>query len=209
MSDRIPTLKIVKETTFVNPSAEHVDFYLCGNIGDASDYIEWFQKLRGARDTDVIRIHINACGGDMYTMVQLVDAIKCSKSRVIAYAEGQVFSAATMVFLCCDGFYISPWSSFMFHTYSTGIFGKSSEITANLEFKQKYTKTLFDDMYEHILSAEEIENLYTGSDIWITASEMSLRLTARNKIRNAEHEEAIKPVKKPAKMKPRAKTTKR
>ena len=42
------------------------DFYLTGEIKEASEYIEWFDTIRNSSSKDLITIHINSFGGDIF-----------------------------------------------------------------------------------------------------------------------------------------------
>ena len=181
---------ILKESdVYSGVRAEVHDFYMSDSIGPPTDYMNWLHIIRNSRANDVIRIHINSPGGDLYTTVQLVDAIKGSNANVIGCVEGQCASAATIVFLACDAYYVSPYSMFMFHTYSAGMFGKSSDIYSKIEFKRKFTDFLFEDTYEHVLTKAELDKMKSGTDIWIDAEEMAVRLNNRNDARLKEIEE--------------------
>ena len=92
-------------------------FYLSGEIGESSEYIQWFDVIRNSTETDVIRIHINSYGGDLFTAIQFIRCMAECKSKIIASVEGVCMSAATVIFLSADIFEISEHSMFMFHNY--------------------------------------------------------------------------------------------
>jgi len=65
-----------KQKFFVEPAAKIFNFYLCGEIKEAEEYIEWFQILRSVGETDIVYIRINSEGGDLFSTLQLVRAIQ-------------------------------------------------------------------------------------------------------------------------------------
>lgn len=116
-----------------------------------------------------------------------------------------------------DSFEISPHTTFMFHTYSGGSVGKGNELRLKAEYEAKWAETFMHDVYEGLLTKEEIDAMLEGKDYWWPATEVADRLMKMVEYREdkmakmvedmmAEIEEAQKPKKKaPAKRKPRAK----
>ena len=112
-------------------------FYLVGEITTPDDYVEWFEIIRNATENDVVKIHINSPGGNLFTAVQFMRVMGESQAKIIASVEGACMSAATMVFLSADGFEISEHSMFMFHNYSGGTIGKGGEMYDNIMYERK------------------------------------------------------------------------
>ena len=73
------------------------DLYLVGEIGDAKNYISWFELIRNARPNDMITIHINSPGGNLYTTLQILRVMKESRASITCSIEGACMSAATMM----------------------------------------------------------------------------------------------------------------
>jgi len=186
------------------------DFYLTGDVGDSKNFIQWFHQIRNARETDLIRIHINSCGGDLLTTIQLISCMQESPAKVIGFVEGACMSAATMIFLACDDHDISKHSSFLFHNYSGGVIGKGGEMYSSMVHQRKWSDTLMSEFYEHILTPEEIEGLLDDKDVWLDRDEMIERLENREKKREEIRETAEKTVRKTTKRKTtKRKTTKK
>lgn len=197
-----------KANNFSGEYGSVMDFYLSGNIGEASEYIEWFHKIRNARPTDVINFHINCPGGNLFTTVQFLQVLDECNAHVIMNVSGACMSAATLIFLQGDEFAINEHSAFLFHNYSGGMIGKGGEMYSNMIHDRKWSEKLFRSQYEGFLTAEEISNLIDDKDIWMDANTVVERLEARNKAREEEAAEAEKPAKrKTAKRKTAKKTT--
>ena len=189
-----------------------MDFYLLGSIGEASEYIEWFHKIRNARPTDVINIHINCPGGNLFTTVQFIQVLSECNAHINMNVTGACMSAATLIFLQGDDFIINEHSAFLFHNYSGGMIGKGGEMYSNVMHDRKWSEKLFRSQYEDFLTAEEISNLVDDKDIWMDANTVVERLKARGEAREEELEvekDGIKEEIPPKKKTTKKKTTKK
>ena len=166
---------------FMDKAAAHVhEFYLNGEILGSDTYTEWFDKIRHAPESDAIKIYINSRGGDLATTVQFMRVMNESNATIIASVEGDCMSAATLIFLTAKAHEISNHSLFMFHNYSSLVYGKGNEMTAEVLHTKKWGEKLMRDVYRDFLSKPEIDALLSGSDIWLAPEEVVERLTKRN-----------------------------
>ena len=175
-------LKPSPSNAYQRPVANVYDFYLAGNIGDAKDYQDWNQLMRSATENDGIVIHINSNGGEIFTAIQLIRAMADSNATICASVEGMCMSAATLIFLCADVVEVSEHSHFMFHTYSSGNWGKGSDQLANVMADDKWARHLFNSVYKGFLKPQEIKEMIDGKDFWMNPAEVNKRLAARNNI---------------------------
>ena len=104
-----------------------------------------------------------------------------SPATVIASVEGMCMSAATLIFLSAEICEISEHSHFMFHTYSSGNWGKGNEQIANVQADDKWARHLFQSVYKDFLTPQELKQMVDGKDFWMTPSEVTKRLETRNK----------------------------
>lgn len=170
---------------FSNPLKQYIqagmirhDFYITGAIGDASDYADLLHTLNTATPIDQIFLHINSPGGDFYTACQIADAISKSKAGlVIACAEGQVISAATIIFLACDNWDVSDFSTFMFHTSSGIQGGKMPDTIKQAEAHKEHLNRVCGIVYDPFFSDKEIDQILNyNQDIWLTPDQVRERL---------------------------------
>lgn len=165
------------------PLATLLDVYIIGEIGEASDYIEVFDKIRNSGEHDVVRLHINSQGGYLSTAIQFMRCLNETSARIIASVEGECASAATLLMLCAHSFEISDHSLVMCHTYSAGMYpSKGHEIRDRARFDENWSNKLFRDAYKHFMSDEEITQMIEGKDFWFSAEETIDRLNKRTKI---------------------------
>lgn len=162
---------------YVNqPLGQVHHFYISGEITEAENYTEWFSIMRAAGPMDVIYIHLNSEGGDAFTTIQMMRALNESEAKVITSAEGMVASAATMIFLCGDQCEISDHSVFMFHTFSSFSYGKSSEMQAQVKLEASWGEKLVKSVYGGFLTDAEMASLLDGKDYWMEAEDVLERL---------------------------------
>jgi len=184
MSESSPTKPINIQPTgnaYERPVARVFDLYLTGIIGEAKEYQDWNQILRMSSEHDAVIIHINSSGGDMFSAIQLMKAISESPATVIASVEGMCMSAATLIFLSAEVCEISEHSHFMFHTYSSGNWGKGNEQLAGVQADDKWARNLFQSVYRDFLTTQEMKQMIDGKDFWMSPKEVTDRLEKRNK----------------------------
>lgn len=181
-----------KPNNFSGEYGSVMEFYLSGNIGEASEYIEWFHKIRNARQTDVINMHINCPGGNLFTTVQFLQVLKECPAHIIMNVSGACMSAATLIFLEGDEYIINEHSAFLFHNYSGGMIGKGGEMYSNVVHDRQWSESLFRSQYEGFLTAEEIDQLMDDKDIWMDAQSVGNRLRAKNDAEEAAADAELK-----------------
>jgi ATP-dependent protease ClpP protease subunit len=165
------------------------EFYLSGEIESSEEYIQWFDTIRHAGETDVVKIYVNSPGGDVFTAIQFMRALNDTSAKVVMSVEGICASAATMIMLCGDSFEISDHSMFMFHNYSGGTFGKGGEMLDQLQHERKWSEKLLRDIYKDFLTDEEITAVLENKDIWMDGEEVATRLKSRQEKIDAEQKE--------------------
>ena len=167
---------------YEKPVARILDFYISGDIKEAKEYTAWNQLMRNATENDAVIIHINSSGGDIFSAIQLMRTMAEAPATVIASVEGMCMSAATLIFLCADVCEVSEHSHFMFHTYSSGNWGKGNEQIASALANDKWARHLFNQVYKGFLEPKEIKEMIDGKDFWMDPTEVKKRLEKRNKV---------------------------
>lgn len=191
-------------------------FYLSGEVKAPSEYTSWFETIRASSDQDIIFIHINSYGGDLFTAIQFMRVLNETKATVIASVEGACMSAATIPFLCAKHWEISKHSMFMFHNYSSGAIGKGGELYDQIAHERKWSESLLKDIYSGFLTENEINAILENKDIWLSGEQVAERLNTRAKAQDGGSKAgnpkkkaiAKKPTKKAAKPTPAKKKVK-
>jgi len=155
------------------------EFYLVGEIGPPIDYLEWFDTIRHAGETDIVKIYINSDGGDLFTAIQFLRVLSDTPATIICSVEGACMSAATLIFMCGQQFEVTPHSIFMFHNYSGGAMGKGGEMIDQLQHERRWSERLMREVYKDFLSSEEIKSMLDNKDIWMDGEEVVKRVNAK------------------------------
>jgi ATP-dependent protease ClpP protease subunit len=184
-----------KESFTDKPLSRMSDYYLSGHLDRPEEYIEWFDQIRNAGANDVIVLHINCFGGDLYTAIQFIRVLQECQGIVVASVEGACMSAATMIFLQADEVEISNHSAFMFHNYSGGTIGKGGEMIDQLTYERSWSEKLLKEVYADFLNEKEIESILNGKDLWMSSDEVTKRMASKAKKINKEISKKSKAIK--------------
>lgn len=203
------SIKCYKQTIPVNI----YHFYISDQIEDYKPFQDLINILKTAEEHDRILIYLNCPGGDLYVAIQIINAIRTSRATVVTCMDGQVCSAATLIFLSGHEYIVNKHCSFMIHNYSEGVFGKGNEIISRVKHATDWFKKLTYEIYGGFLTDIEIKDMLEGKDIWLDSDEVLDRLQKNNqpiaKLDDDEDEPELVPIlqkKKPvAKKKPPAK----
>ena len=168
------------------------DVYIANEIVLPAAYSPLMSTLHTASSDDQVHIHLNTWGGDGGTAIQLVHAMQRSGAQVIAFAEGDVASAGTFIFLAADAQVVQPYSSLMIHNFSGGVFGKGHEMRSQSDHLHKRWRKFFDDVYQDFLTKKEIKEVIGGRDMWMMADEVEDRLKKREQKRQVRVEKEMK-----------------
>lgn len=155
------------------------EFYITGTIESADEYTEWFHTIRNANATDVVKLHINSPGGDLWTAIQFVHVLAETEATIQIVVEGACMSAATLLFLMGHEFEVSPHAMFMIHNYSGGSLGKGGEMYDNIVHERKWSENLLHDAYDGFLTQDEIKSILDNKDLWMGTNEVLERLEKR------------------------------
>lgn len=118
--------------------------FLFGDIIDGTlyDVMMRIKAILYIRDEekkkDPINLIINSDGGDVYEALGIIDYIQSLDIKINTICRGRAMSAAAL--LLCSGTGIraaSKNSTIMFHEMSSGIYGKSSDMKANVQHMEK------------------------------------------------------------------------
>ena len=152
------------------------DIYIVGEIENPANYIDAIHIIRYCTENDIIIIHLNSSGGDLFSALQFSSAIKSSKAKIYCNVEGLCVSAATLIFFASHYVSIEKHSVFLFHTYSANVSHKKShELSAQLQHDIAWVKSILTDVYNFFLSKAEIDDILNGKDIWMNTDEVNRR----------------------------------
>ena len=123
--------------------------YMFGDIAEGTLY-DLVLRIRAvlhmrdeAKKNDAINIVINSDGGDVYEALGMIDYIQSLNVKVNTICRGRAMSAAALLLCAGTGTRVaSKNSTIMFHEISSGIYGKSSDMKANVQHTEKLEEIL-------------------------------------------------------------------
>ena len=151
-----------------------VTAYLMSEVYEPEVYNELCYTLEHT-DAEQVRLMINNNGGQLDAMLSILDSMSRCNCEIVGVLSGSVASAATMIALSCDKLEVAPHTSFMIHSSSGGVSGKTHETKAYMDFSNENTKRVFNDIYKNFLTQEEIDRVLDGKDMWLNTKDIKER----------------------------------
>ena len=154
------------------------EYFLYGEIGESSEYIELADALRSANETDEFIIRIDSGGGLLSGANVIINAINQCQAHVHCVIESMVGSAATFVMLACHSYSLGEEAECFVHTASSGYVGKEHEQHAYMQHSRNKIHRMMKDRYLGFLSKTELQAVLNGQDMWFDRDELGERLQA-------------------------------
>lgn len=168
--------------------------FVFGDIADGTLY-DLILKIRAilymrsdATKNDPITIIINSDGGDVYEALGMIDYINSLDVKVNTICRGRAMSAAAL--LLCAGTGIraaSKNATIMFHELSSGLYGKSSDMKANMQHIETLDSCLINIMTVNSNKSATFWKDITGKDYYLSPEE-ALELNVIDTIIPSKHE---------------------
>jgi ATP-dependent protease ClpP protease subunit len=74
-----------------------------------------FYTLSTASETDLVYIHLNTCGGDFDTGLQIINYMLASNAHVVTVLEARAYSMGAFIFLTGDELLLHDNCQLLFH----------------------------------------------------------------------------------------------
>jgi ATP-dependent protease ClpP protease subunit len=164
-------------------SSSHWQFDLKGEIKSYNDYKDLIKCLHESSENDTVTIRINSSGGLVDVGIMIVKAMQSSSARVLCEIIYPSQSMAAVIALCGDSLNLQKHTFLMFHTYTTGTYGKSDEILQDVVHNERHTKAMFTDIVRPFLTKCETDKMFDGKDIYIHWDDEDLELRKKRQFR--------------------------
>jgi len=130
-------------------------------LEEPQDFRDLTQLLDTAEANDTIVIRVNTFGGDIYSMISIINSIQNSKAYVMAEVA-LASSAGSFIALACDDCVSLQFSEWFFHEMQSYNRGSTSDQIKSLSFRHKTQKHLMEVLYKGFMTDDEIEKLCNG-----------------------------------------------
>lgn len=185
--DEIPREKIFGYYEEIVSTKVH-NFYISRPIEEPCQYTDMVHRIRTALPQEIIKIYINCPGGVLMSGIQIINAMQSTQAQVITFAEGEVGSLASLIFLQGHAFSVANGSYMMIHNHSGGSFGKGHEYLAQANFTTKWFSEFSKEIYTGFLSDDEFNRMIKGEDFYFTTKQIVKRLKKYAKLKEREQE---------------------
>ena len=120
------------------------------NKFDEESAKEFCSAMSMAQNTgqSVVPVIIDSYGGQVYSLMSMIGAIKASKVPVATVVEGKAMSCGAILFsFGAEGMrYMDPDATLMIHDVSSGTYGKVEEIKADVREAERLNKKVYEMM---------------------------------------------------------------
>jgi len=157
----------------------YIKFNMFEDFSDIYDYVEIINKLeRMQKKYKMIVVDINSPGGFMSTLIHL-DSVIRKYDVVVTINSADASSAGLFLWLSGDFRFTHPYSSFMLHRESWGMYGKTSEQKKVVQHNEKIYELYLKPKLENIFTEEEIL-LAEHTEVWLTGQDLIDRKVCLN-----------------------------
>lgn len=155
-------------------TARAADVYIYGDIvswawteyGEQSAHT--FAEEIKALDVDIIRVHIDSCGGNINEAWGIYNTLREHPARIETYADGFVASAALYPYLAGDVRYTSSLAAFYLHNAWTSAEGYAEELRKAADEVEALTAVGIAAFTERAgMDAETVKQLM-DAETWLT-----------------------------------------
>jgi ATP-dependent protease ClpP protease subunit len=166
---------------------------------DVSQFADIVEVLDSAQEGDVVQIRLSTVGGALGAIIPLINAMKNTEAFIHVHVESDTASAGTMIMALAHSLYVNEYASIMYHNVQYGAHGHGGNVEAQVNHVTRESKKIIRDLYNKLLTPNEIARLEDGLELYMDADEVMDRFEARTTARMKEIAEANKPPKKPRK----------
>lgn len=152
------------------------EIYFNEIFSEPKNYSRLFDMLRHLGENDIVRMHINSFGGNMFTGVQLINSMQTSPAHIVTILDGTAMSLAPLILFAGDSIEITDHSLIMFHDYSSSGGGKGSEQLTSATAMSSFYKGMLTKYATPFLTEDEIEDIVAGQDRYYNSEEIVSRL---------------------------------
>lgn len=129
----------------IEPSVVYVHKFDCDS---AKKFAEEISIADNNDLQDIIPIVIDSYGGQVYTLLAMIDVIKSAKKKIATIAVGKAMSCGAVLFTCGhDNLrFIGQNATLMIHDVSSIVFGKTEDIKADAVETERLDKRIYSIM---------------------------------------------------------------
>ena len=155
------------------------------DVTDPHHYRKITSLLGTVTENDYIIWNINTYGGDLYTTIMLLDAIKeCKAFNYGVITLGS--SAGSIIALALNDCIVVDYGTMFIHEVQGATFGSNSNQEKQVLFLKKKQEKLLGDVYKDFLSEDELQYILNNGELYLESDDCNARLQKRREKRKKE-----------------------
>lgn len=146
--------------------------YLYGGIGgwfgvDAQSFVREINEL----DVDVLNLHVNCPGGDIFDARAMMAALRRHSAKVVAHIDGLAASAATFLVMAADEVRMAQGGRFMIHRGWTLQIGNMNDMRETADLLEGLDQDIASDYAKKTRKKKNELLDLMDAETWLTADE--------------------------------------
>lgn len=167
---------------------KHLVFYINDQIYEPKYYTDMIYRISTASPQDIVYINLNTPGGDLFTGIEIINAMHNSQAKIVTSISAEASSVGAILFLAGDEYRVNPNTLLMFHNYSGGgNNGKGHEQLSQINALRGLYAQLMKNICYPFLSIDEIDSVMNDKDIWLNSEQITSRLEKMVKIMSSKN----------------------
>lgn len=156
--------------------SDNAKIVIYGDIGESW----WDDDTTSAKDiekalndisADVIHVHINSYGGDVFDGIAIHNQLKNHSAKIIVHVDGVAASAASLIAMAGDEIIMNTGSMLMIHEASTWCWGTKTDIQKTLNALEGIDKSIADIYMLRFKGTKEDVEMLIVAETWLTSDE--------------------------------------
>lgn len=146
---------------------------------DVQQFEQLVDALDNAQQGDIVHIRLSTIGGALHAIIPLINSMKNTEAFIHVHVESDTASAGTMVMALAHSLYVNEYTTIMYHNVQYSAGGHGGNVEAQVRHITASSKKLIRDLYNGLLTEEEIKRIEDGLELYLTAEEAMERFNAR------------------------------
>lgn len=146
---------------------------------DISQFSSLIDVLEQATTEDTVLIRLASPGGSLDAIIPVLAAMDSTEASIHCHVDTSIASAATFIMLKGHMITFNRHSDAMLHNIQYGAGGHAGNVEARVNHVQKTGKHLIKEVYKDFIDDNEMQRLFDGLEIYLTADECIERLKSR------------------------------
>lgn len=173
--------------------------YIDEEVREPKYYRNLVHAIGTLGEGDMLHLSIDTYGGSLDGCMAIITAMqRASSEGVVTHAsiDGTAASAGSLLALAADSIEVGPHATMMVHQSSFSSGGKQSDVMSHVVFVDQRVKKIAEEIYQDFLTEKELEEIFTGKEVWFSQEEIIARLERRAELQEKRHKKMMQAVKK-------------